>query len=117
MVNFGGTWEDLAWDFWNLPWGYLNALVALVLSIEIWRMRTSIGQMDAQIRASRAAFQATVASFSETWKFSEAEEDVLLLMLKGCTHSRIATLRETAEGTVKAQAARIYQKSGFANKK
>ena len=56
-------WEDLAWEFWYLPWGYLNAVVAGVLGVEIWRMRRSLSEMDAQIKASQAAFQATVARF------------------------------------------------------
>ena len=116
MAAMGGVWENLAWEFWYLPWGFLNAGVALILGREIWRMRLSMTQMDAQIRASQEAFQATVASFAASWKLSVAEQDVLMLVLKGCTHSQIAAMRNTAEGTVKAQAARIYQKSGFANK-
>ncbi len=116
LATMGGVWGDLAWEFWYLPWGFLNAIIALILGVEIWRMRKSLTRMDAQIKASQAAFQATVASFASSWKLSRAEQDVLMLILKGCTHSQIATMRDTAEGTVKAQAARIYQKSGFANK-
>ena len=116
MASVGGIWEDLAWQFWNLQWGYLNAPIALLLAREIWRMRKSMSEMDAQIQASRTAFKATVRSFAATWKLSNAEQDVLMLILKGCSHAQIAELRKTAEGTVKAQAARIYQKSGYANK-
>jgi DNA-binding NarL/FixJ family response regulator len=39
-----------------------------------------------------------------------------VLILKGCTHSQISEIRNTAEGTVKAQAAQIYKKSGYGNK-
>ena len=116
MASVGGIWEDLAWAFWSLPWGYWNAVIAAILGLEIWRMRRSMEQMDTQLKASRDAFQATVASFATDWKLSAAEQNVLLLMLKGCSHAQIAQMRDTAEGTVKAQAARIYQKSGFANK-
>ncbi|GAB5446130.1 helix-turn-helix transcriptional regulator [Gymnodinialimonas sp.] len=116
IVNFGGLWEDLAWSFWYLPWGYLNVLVAILLAAEIWRMRRSMHQMDTQLRASAEAFRSTVASYAARWGLSVAERDVLMLILKGCTHGQIAEMRNTAEGTVKAQAAKIYQKSGFGGK-
>ncbi|MDX8346914.1 LuxR C-terminal-related transcriptional regulator [Cognatiyoonia sp. IB215446] len=115
-VNFGGIWEELAWSFWNLPWGYLNAVIALILGWEAIRLFRSMNAMDTQLKASAAAFQSTVSSYAKKWRLSDAEKDVLMLILKGCTQGQIAEMRKTAEGTVKAQAARIYQKSGFNNK-
>jgi DNA-binding CsgD family transcriptional regulator len=75
-----------------------------------------MNEMDGQLKAAAAAFQATVAFYASDWHLSEAEKDVLMLILKSCTHKQIADLHQTAEGAAKAQVARIYQKSGFSNK-
>ena len=45
-----------------------------------------------------------------------AEQEIGLLMLKGLSHKEIATLRDTAEATVRQQAQSIYQKSGLPGK-
>ena len=46
------------------------------------------------------------------WNLTPAEADVALFALKGCEIQDIATYRGAAQGTVRAQLARIYAKSG-----
>lgn len=46
-----------------------------------------------------------------TWKLTKGEADVALFALKGCSITQIAELRGTAEGTVRAQLARVYAKA------
>jgi DNA-binding CsgD family transcriptional regulator len=46
------------------------------------------------------------------WKLTEAEKEVGLLLLKGLSVKEIAVIRETAEKTVRHQAAAVYGKGG-----
>lgn len=47
------------------------------------------------------------------WRFTQAEREVGLLMLKGFSHREIANLRGTTEATVRHQARATYQKSSL----
>ena len=51
-----------------------------------------------------------------TWKLTEAERDVGLLMLKGLSLKEIAAARVTSERTVRAQARSIYAKAGLSGR-
>jgi len=46
------------------------------------------------------------------WGLTVAERDVALFAIKGLSTLEIASLRGTAEGTVKAQTNAIYRKAG-----
>ena len=46
------------------------------------------------------------------WGLTRSERDVALLTVKGLSVAEIAALRETREGTVRAQCAAIYRKAG-----
>lgn len=52
----------------------------------------------------------------ESWKFSGAEKEVALLVLKGRSVKEIAQLRSTSEHTVKQQTISIYRKSGISGR-
>ncbi|WP_052265394.1 LuxR C-terminal-related transcriptional regulator [Ruegeria sp. ANG-R] len=112
----GGAWRDAANEFWEYPWAYLNALAGIVLAYELLLMRRKMHNMDARLKASTAAISATLDDYARNWALSAAEKEVFILILKGCSHSEIANIRDTAEGTVKAQAAQVYRKSGYGNK-
>ena len=51
-----------------------------------------------------------------TWKLSEAERDVGLLILKGLSLKEIAAARITSERTIRAQARSIYAKAGLSGR-
>ena len=51
-----------------------------------------------------------------TWKLSEAERDVGLLILKGLSLKEIAAARVTSERTIRAQARSIYAKAGLSGR-
>ena len=51
----------------------------------------------------------------EAWQLTPGEADVALFALKGCSVAQIAGLRGTAEGTVRAQLAKVYSKSGVSS--
>ena len=52
----------------------------------------------------------------QTWKLSEAEREVALLLLKGLSLREIASLRETSERTVRQQSLAVYRKAGLAGR-
>lgn len=54
--------------------------------------------------------EAIDAQFSR-WNLTDAEREVALLLLKGLSLKEIATVRATAERTIRAQARSIYSKS------
>ncbi len=47
------------------------------------------------------------------WKFTPAEKEVGLLMLKGFSFKEVAEFRETSERTARQQSLYIYRKSGL----
>lgn len=49
--------------------------------------------------------------FFDEWNLTEAERDVAIMILKGHDNGTIARVRNTATGTVRAQATSIYSKS------
>jgi DNA-binding CsgD family transcriptional regulator len=51
-----------------------------------------------------------------TWKLTEAERDVGLLILKGLSLKEIAAVRVTSERTIRAQARSIYAKAGLSGR-
>lgn len=57
------------------------------------------------------AFHELVQSRFADWRLTPAERDVAFFVMKGFSTAEIAALRETSEGTVKAQTAAIYRKA------
>jgi DNA-binding CsgD family transcriptional regulator len=66
-----------------------------------------------QARSHLAGLGAAIESQLHSWKLTEAECEVALLMLKGFSHKEIASLRGTSEATVRQQARSAYEKSGL----
>ena len=54
-------------------------------------------------------------SFDE-WALTNSEKDVALLAIKGFGIQEISTMRETKEGTVKAQLNAIYRKANVSGR-
>jgi DNA-binding CsgD family transcriptional regulator len=50
------------------------------------------------------------------WGLTPAEKDVALFSIKGLSLQEIAKLRNTSEGTVKAQTNAIYRKAGVSGR-
>lgn len=70
----------------------------------------------AQLRAASGAFMDLVEERFSEWSLTPAEHDVALFAIKGLSIQEIAGLRETSEGTVKAQTAAIYRKAGVSSR-
>ncbi len=52
----------------------------------------------------------------DIWQLTPAESEVGMLMLKGLSHSEIASVRKASERTIRDQARAIYRKAGVAGR-
>lgn len=95
--------------------GVLVAALGLSIgltAIEIRRLLTRQGKVEAQLKAASGAFLELLQTHFEAWRLTPSESDVALLAIKGFSIAEIAALRHTKEGTVKAQCNAIYSKAG-----
>ncbi|WP_420411522.1 helix-turn-helix transcriptional regulator [Roseibium sp.] len=96
-------------------------LAALVVGLiasgfEIRKNITRQKRMEQQVKVASGAFAKLLEEHFEIWKLTPSEADVALLALKGFSIAEIASYRETAEGTVKAQCNAIYRKAGVSGR-
>ena len=82
------------------------------LMIELRRLLARMEHMDAGLRVAQGQMVIVMEGFFDEWHLTQAERDVALMILKGLDNDSIGTVRHTAPGTVRAQAAKIYAKSG-----
>lgn len=73
-------------------------------------------QMRRQLAVASSEFAALIEAQFLRWKLSPAECDVAMLAIKGLSMAEIATLRQTKEGTIKAQCAAVYRKAGVSGR-
>jgi DNA-binding CsgD family transcriptional regulator len=95
----------------------LIAVIVLAVSVvltgrEMRRVLIRQHQIEGQLKAASGAFLELVDAYFDTWSLTPSERDVALLAIKGLSIAEIAHLRETKEGTVKAQCNAIYKKAG-----
>ena len=95
----------------------IGAAIGLILGTVLGLMalhRSHLRAQDAErrFRAASGAFMDLLAERFAAWKLTPAERDVALFAIKGLSTPEIAALRQTSEGTVKAQTAAIYRKAG-----
>ena len=117
---------DVAEDFRRdgiLPHTLFEGAVALVLFLgvvfcghEVRRTIERSRRAEAAASAASGAFAQLIETRFEDWRLTASETEVAMLTLKGFDVGEIAGLRNTAQGTVRAQLARIYAKSGVTNR-
>lgn len=73
-------------------------------------------KMEDQLRAASGAFMELLEEKFDLWELTAAERDVALFSIKGLSTAEIAGLRNTSEGTVKAQTNAIYRKAGVSGR-
>lgn len=78
---------------------------------ELRRMMRREDRMTDQLKVASGAFSDLLETRFAEWKLTEAERAVAILALKGFSVSEMAKLRDTAQGTVKAQCAALYRKA------
>lgn len=95
----------------------LAAVIVLIVSMvltyrEIQRVKRRQSRMEAQLRIARGAFAELLDEHFDAWGLTPSERDVALLAIKGLSIAEIADVRQTKDGTIKAQCNAIYSKAG-----
>ncbi|MCV0428991.1 MAG: LuxR family transcriptional regulator [Roseibium sp.] len=101
----------------------LENLVIIVLvvsligsALEVRRVMTRQKRLEQQVKVASGAFANLLEEHFESWRLTPSEGDVALLALKGFSIAEMASVRKTAEGTVKAQCNAIYRKAGVSGR-
>ncbi len=85
-------------------------------ALALRRSMHDAARMKSQLRVASGAFMDLLEEAFQEWRLTPAERDVALFAIKGLSTQEIAALRETSEGTVKAQTASIYRKAGVSGR-
>lgn len=106
--------KPLAWSTRELM--EIGALMGLFLGllmggILVGRAFRDLHRAEARLEKASGAFLDLLNARFEEWGLTAAERDVAMFAIKGLNVQEIARLRETSEGTVKAQTAAIYRKA------
>jgi len=90
----------------------LGLLLGVVVgAVVLRRIRRRTERAETALRAASGAFMEVLEERFLLWGLTPAERDVALFAMKGLTTQEIASLRNTSEGTVKAQTNAIYRKA------
>ena len=95
----------------------IGAAVGLVLGLLLGALalRKSLREKnhaEQSLRRASGVFMDLLEERFAEWGLTPAERDVALFAIKGMSTAEIAGLRNTSEGTVKAQTNAIYRKAG-----
>lgn len=109
----------LSWNMRELM--ELGALLGLLLglifgAILVRRSLQDLKRAEGRLDRAAAAFEDLLEERFTAWALSKAERDVAIFAIKGLSVPEIAKLRQTSEGTVKAQTAAIYRKAGVSGR-
>lgn len=116
---FGLRTTPIAWrtrEFLEIG-AAVGLLLGFVLgAIALRRTRRRQQAAEAQLRVASGAFMELLDERFTEWGLTPAERDVALFAIKGMSTQEIAGLRNTSEGTVKAQTNAIYRKAGVSGR-
>lgn len=107
------------WTFYELI--EISAAIGLICGVILgavalrWSMVQS-ARIKSQLRAASGAFMELMNDRFAEWDLTPAERDVALFSIKGLSTQEIAQMRQTSEGTVKAQTNAIYRKAGVSGR-
>ena len=115
----GTTWFFISWQSRELL--SVAASVGLILGAilgvrAVLRARVHSDRAEQAIRTASGAFNEVVEEHFADWGLTPAEKEVAWLSIKGFSTSEIAKIRNTSEGTVKAQGNGIYRKAGVSGR-
>jgi len=115
----GWTTTPLSWQTHELI--QIGAAIALFIGVAlgVFAIRQSwvrTEKAENALRAASGAFMEVLNEKFDNWELTPAERDVALFSIKGLSIQEIATLRDTSEGTVKAQSNAIYRKAGVSGR-
>ena len=91
----------------------LGLLLGLAMGgVVLLRAHQRSQRIESQLRAASGAFQEVLQERFKEWNLTAAEKDVAMFAIKGLSLQEIAAMRNTSDGTVKAQTNAIYRKAG-----
>ncbi len=95
----------------------VGAAVGLLLGVGLGALalRQALGarkQAEQSLAQVQMAFRDHLDARFGAWQLTPAERDVAMFSIKGLSIQEIAQMRDTSEGTVKAQCNAIYRKAG-----
>ena len=119
LALFGISIRPMPWQLYEL----LEIISAVSLGVGVIvglvllrRVRRDRQRAEIALRNAAGSFSDAMQHRFTEWSLSMAEQDVALFILKGSSIAEIAEMRNTAEGTIKAQNAAIYRKAGVSGK-
>lgn len=119
LTIVGARAEPVSWqtrEFLEIG-AALGLLLGGVLgAVALSRTKAKSDEAQARLAELSGAFSDLMDSRFGDWQLTRAERDVALFAIKGMTTREIADLRNTSEGTVKAQCNAIYRKAGVSNR-
>lgn len=97
----------------------LEYLVTLVLVVsllftsrQLLALLTRQKRLEQQMQIASGAFAELLETHFDDWALTPSERDVALMAIKGLSIADMARLRETKDGTIKAQCNAVYRKAG-----
>lgn len=103
-------------DFFEYLISGVLILSVVFTGLQLIKMTNREKYLSQQLGVASGAFADLMEKQFEDWDLTESERMVAVMAIKGLTMAEIAELRETKEGTVKAQCAAIYRKAGVAGR-
>ena len=101
----------------------IEALVVLALFFglaftgnELRQLLSHQDRLEDQIKVASGAFTEVLDARFHEWNLTSAERQVAILALKGFSITEMADLRDTKQGTIKAQCAAVYRKADVAGR-
>ena len=114
--------QDLRWGGLNLHSGF-EAIIALALivgtafgSLQMRQFLNRIHQAETAMSVASGAFFDLIEVRFAQWGLTPSEAEVALFTLKGLDIADIATARGAAQGTVRAQLAKVYAKAAVSGR-
>ena len=89
---------------------------AIFTGFEIRKVFRREAQLKRQIDVASGAFADIMQREFDAWGLTESERTVAMFGIKGYSIAEIADLRQTKEGTIKAQNAAVYRKAGVSGR-
>ncbi len=105
--------------------GLLIYLVQLLMQFRRdnlnWEERAGTAEEDAnkwreEVKEIAKGLSHAIDNQFDLWKFTKAEKEIGMLMLKGLAFREVAQVRSTSERTVRQQSLEIYKKSGVSGR-
>jgi DNA-binding CsgD family transcriptional regulator len=114
--------QDLRWGGLNLHSGF-EAVVAFALivgttfgSLQMRQILNRIHQAETAMSVASGGFFDLIELRFAEWGLTPSEAEVALFTLKGLDTADIASARGAAQGTVRAQLAKVYAKAGVSSR-